>query len=238
VTNRGLLAVSAVFVTSLVLAAMAYPGVDASELPGDDALALDVPIVLVPGWLDTGRDLADLRIRLLGVGLDGTAVRTLTFDDPTGSNVEHAAEIDSLVQEVLMETGADQVDIVAHSMGGLATRWYLGTYPDPPVRRVAFLGTPHHGTLAAHLAWGDGRDEMLPDSPFLKALDAMAPLPDGVEAITVRTPIDTHVLPGESATLDGVPDHVVCCPTHPGLLEDEEVFLIVLDFLERLGPTG
>ena len=199
--------------------------------------ALDVPIVLVPGWLDTGRDLADLRIRLLGSGLDGSAVRTLTFAEPTGSNVDHAAELDSLVQQVLRETGSDRVDIVAHSMGGLATRWYLSTHREPPVRRVAFLGTPHRGTLAAHLAWGDGRDDMLPDSPFLEALNAKPALPDGVEAITVRTPIDTHVLPGESATLPGVTDHVVCCPTHPGLLENEEVFLIVLDFLERVGPT-
>jgi len=225
------------------MAAMAAPagfvslGESHVASPEPPSAALDVPIVLVPGWLDTGRDLADLRIRLLGAGLDGAAVRTLTFDDPTGSNVDHAAELDSLVQEVLDATGADRVDIVAHSMGGLATRWYLSTRPDPPVRRVAFLGTPHRGTLAAHLAWGDGRDDMLPDSPFLEELNSRAALPDGVEAITVRTPIDTHVLPGESATLPGVPDHVVCCPTHPGLLENEEVFLIVLDFLERIGPT-
>lgn len=199
----------------------------------DAPARLDVPVVLVPGWLDTGRDLADLRIRLLGAGLDGPAVRALTFEEPTGSNMDHAAEIDSVVTLVLQETGAPEVDIVAHSMGGLATRWYLNTRPEAPVRRVAFLGTPHQGTLSAHLAWGDGRDEMLPDSPFLEALNAQAALPRGVEAITVRTPIDTHVLPPESATLPGVQDHVVCCPTHPGLIEDEEVFLIVLDFLER-----
>lgn len=194
------------------------------------------PVILVPGWFDTGRDLAALRIRLLGVGLDGAWVRTLTFADPTGSNMDHAEEIDSLVVEVLAETGVERVDIIAHSMGGLATRWYLNTHVAAPVRRVAFLGTPHRGTLAAHLAWGDGRDEMLPDSPFLQALNGQAVLPPGVEAITVRTPIDTRVVPGESATLPGVPDHVVCCPTHTGLLEDEDTFLIVLDFLEHLGP--
>lgn len=197
---------------------------------------LRAPVVLVPGWLDTGRDLAALRIRLLGAGLDETMVRTLTFRDPTGSNVEHAQEIDSLVTETLAESGADRVDVVAHSMGGLATRWYLATRPGAPVRRVAFLATPHHGTLSAHLAWGDGRDEMLPDSRFLAELNAREPVPEGVEAITVRTPIDTHVVPGESAMLPGVEDHVVCCPTHPGLLDDEEVFLVVLDFLERVGP--
>ena len=238
---RASLAVSTVFATSLALAAMTAPGSVAES--GHSAVAperLLVPVVLVPGWFDTGRDLAALRIRLLGAGLDGAAVRTLTFEDPTGSNMDHAEEIHVAVSELLAETGADRVDIVAHSMGGLATRWYLNSQPDPPVRRVAFLGTPHHGTLSAHLAWGDGRDEMLPDSPFLEALNDQSPVPDGIEAITVRTPIDTHVIPGESGTLPGIEDHVVCCPTHPGLLEHEEVFLIVLDFLERVGapPTS
>jgi len=236
-TRRTAAFVSLVFAVSLVMAAMVAPATPTVAASGGAARALDVPVVLVPGWFDTGRDLADLRIRLIGAGLDGAAVRTLTFDDPTGSNVDHAAEIDSLVQEVLAETGTTTVDIVAHSMGGLATRWYLSTRPDAPVRRVAFLGTPHRGTLAAHLAWGDGRDEMLPDSRFLRELNAGPDLPTGVEAITVRTPIDTRVLPGESATLPGVADHVVCCPTHAGLLEDQDVFLIVLDFLERIGPA-
>jgi triacylglycerol lipase len=207
----------------------------AEEPPAVRAHRLDVPVVLVPGWFDTARDMADLKIRLVGAGVPASYVRTLSFADPTGSNLDHAEEIDSLVREVVAETGAPGVDIVAHSMGGLATRWYLSTHPDPPVRKVVFLATPHQGTLTAHLAWGDGRDEMLPDSPFLEALNAQSALPRGVEAITIRTPLDTHVLPPESATLPGVPDHVVCCPTHPGMLESEDVFLIVLDFLEGAG---
>lgn len=233
---RALGAVCGSATTCLVLLATVAPGGVRTARPASDDVRLDVPVLLVPGWFDTGRDLADLRIRLLSAGLDGSAVRTLTFEDPTGSNVDHAGEIGAQVTQVLAETGADRVDIVAHSMGGLATRWYLNSLPDPPVRRIAFLGTPHFGTLTAHLAWGDGRDDMLPDSPFLTELNARPPLPAHVEAITVRTPIDTHVLPGESAILAGVEDHVVCCPTHPGLIEDEDVFIIVLDFLER--PDG
>ncbi|HET9948909.1 MAG TPA: alpha/beta fold hydrolase [Longimicrobiales bacterium] len=192
-----------------------------------------VPVVLVPGWFDTARDLASLRIRLLAAGRD--EVYALTFDDPTGGNRRHAAEIDSAVAEVLAETGASRVDVVAHSMGGLAVRWYLRTHPDAPVRRAVFLASPHRGTLSAHLAWGDGSDEMLPGSPFLDTLNSGAALPEGLTAMTIRTPIDTHVVPGESATLPGVEDHEVCCPTHQGLLRDEEVFRLVLDFLERPG---
>ena len=148
-----------------ILVGLSLVGMAAAP-PASSPDRLEVPIVLVPGWLDTSRDLAALRIRLTGAGLPGSHVRTLTFADPVGANRDHAQELDSLVQLVLAETGASEVDIVAHSMGGLATRWYLSTHPDPPVRRVAFLATPHRGTLAAHLAWGDGRDDMLPDSPL------------------------------------------------------------------------
>lgn len=203
----------------------AAPRVDASG-PGD------VPVVLVPGWLDTARDLAAMRIRLLGAGWSEGHVATITFEDPTGSNRAHADELGAAIDELLAKTGADRVDVVAHSMGGLATRWYLRTRDDRPVRRVVFIGSPHRGTLSAHLAWGGGREEMMPDSPFLDTLNAEEPVPESVEAITIRTVVDTHVVPGESASLPGVTDYEVCCPTHAGLMRDDEVFRIVLDFLE------
>jgi len=191
----------------------------------------------VPGWLDSARDLAAIRIHLLGAGWPTSHVATLTFDEPTGSNVDHADELDTAIATLLAETGASQVDVVAHSMGGLATRWYLMTRSDSPVRRAVFLGSPHRGTLAAHLAWGDGRDEMMPESPFLDTLNATSPAPSGVETITVRTVVDTHIVPGESATLPGVSDYALCCPTHAGLLRSPDVFEIVRSFLE-LGVVG
>ena len=73
---------------------------------------------------------------------------------------------------------------------------------------------------------------MMPESPFLDTLNAAQPAPSGVEAITVRTLIDTHVVPGQSATLPDVPDYALCCPTHAGLLRDPDVFEIVRSFLE------
>jgi triacylglycerol lipase len=200
--------------------------------------ASTVPVLLVPGWLDTGRELAALRIRLLTAGWPATHVEAITFAEPTGSNRRHAEELDSAVEALLEHSGAERVDIVAHSMGGLATRWYLLTRPDAPVRRTVFIASPHRGTLSAHLAWGGGRDEMMPDSPFLDSLNTAAPVPDRVEAITIRTSVDTHVVPGESATLPGVADHRLCCPTHAGLLRDDVVFDIVLGFLEDGPPSG
>lgn len=196
-----------------------------------------VPVLLVPGWMDTGRDLSNLRARFVSAGWPEAWVRPVSFDEPAGSNRDHAVELDAAARSLLEESGADSLDIVAHSMGGLATRWYLSRGDPVPVRRIAFLATPHRGTLAAHLAWGTSREEMIPESPFLDSLNAEAPVPEGVDVLTVRTPIDTHVLPGESATLPGVPDREVCCPTHPGIFNDAEVFRVVRRFLES-GEVG
>jgi len=190
-----------------------------------------VPVLLVPGWFDSGRDMAPLRLRLLAAGWPASHVEALSFRDPTGSNRTHAEEIDSAAKDLLARTGAPRLDIVAHSMGGLATRWALNGPFAPPVRRVVFLATPHRGTWAAYVAWGAGGDEMEPGSPFLDSLNAHPPVPPGVEAMTIRTPLDTHVLPEESATLPGVTDHTVCCPTHEGLIGDMEAFRLIRQFL-------
>jgi triacylglycerol lipase len=218
--------------TALCVAAVACAALGVDSLSAQ----AKVPVLLVPGWFDTERDLAALRIRLLSAGWPVAAVDALTFDRPTGSNGEHAEEISGAVEALRDRNGTDKVDIVAHSMGGLATRLYLRQTGADKVRRVVFLGTPHRGTYSAYLAFGEGREEMIPGSPFLTSLNADPPVPPGVEAMTVRTPIDALVLPNESATLPGTPNVQVCCPTHAGLLRSLEVFRIVRRFLAD-GPS-
>jgi len=191
------------------------------------------PVVLVPGWFANDRDLAALRLRLLAAGWSD--VQSIDFRDPIGSNREHAVELDSLVRQVIAESGAPSVDIVAHSMGGLATRWYLLTHDPAPVRKLVFIASPHRGTLTAHVAFGDGREEMKPGSAFLDTLNASAAVPPAMDAITIWSPLDLIILPQESATLAGFESYRVCCPTHEGLLLDSEVFTIVRGFLEEGG---
>lgn len=192
---------------------------------------VDVPVLLVPGWLDTERDLAALRIRLLAAGWDEKGVVAMTFRDPTGSNREHAEEISRAVDDLRGVTGAERVDIVAHSMGGLATRLYLRETSGAPVRRVVFIATPHRGTYMAYLAFGEGRGEMQPDSDFLEALNEGPPVPPGIEAMTIRSRLDAVILPPESALLPHAENREVCCPTHAGLLDSVDAFRLVRRFL-------
>lgn len=191
-----------------------------------------LPVLLVPGWGDGPGNLEPLRRRFLEAGWSPDRVEVVDFEDPVGSNRAHAREIAAAVVEVLRRTGADRVDVVAHSMGGLGLRYHL-LGGDSRVRRVVFLGTPHRGTVTAFLAWGEGGREMEPGSDFLLHLNGeLFPLRD-VSVLTVRTPIDLRILPNESAVLPGAVNREICCPTHEGLLDDEETFDVMRRFLLR-----
>jgi triacylglycerol lipase len=191
-----------------------------------------IPVLLIPGWSDDESRLVALSARLASAGWPSERVQTLSFEDPVGSNRDHAREIAEATLALKARTGAERIDIVAHSMGGLATRYYLLNGGDAHVRRVVFLATPHRGTVSAHFAWGEGAREMEPGSALLLGLFRAQPVPSGVRAITIRTPVDLHVVPVESATLPGVPNLEVCCPTHAGLLDDDKTFELIARFLK------
>ena len=74
-----------------------------------------------------------------------------------------------------------QVDIVAHSMGGLLVRQYLSHHPEHQIRRLVFLATPHFGSHATQVLIGLASigatgnvqaAEIQPGSEFLWQLNA------------------------------------------------------------------
>ena len=191
------------------------------------------PVVLIPGWMGRSLDMMALKERLVRDGWPPDRVFPFEFEDPVGSSVDHAEELGSMIQYALDETGAAKVDIVAHSMGGLAV-WVLlqEKGEQVPVDRVVFMGTPFLGTVTAYLAWGDGGPEMIPGSPFLKELAEGGWPQRWAQSLAIRTPLDLTVLPTEGSSGLGISHETVCCPTHQGLLDHEETFAIVRRFLE------
>jgi triacylglycerol lipase len=173
-----------------------------------------------------------LKERLVRDGWNAAEVFPLEFADPVGSSVAHAEELDQAIETVLTDTGAREVDIVAHSMGGLAV-WVLLQKKGAllPINRVVFLATPFQGTVTAYLAWGEGGPEMIPESDFLLELQQGGWPQRWVNALAIRTPLDLTVVPGYGAPPLGIDGPVICCPTHQGLLDHEETFVSVRDFL-------
>ncbi|MGD2121665.1 MAG: hypothetical protein PVJ76_07965 [Gemmatimonadota bacterium] len=190
------------------------------------------PVMLIPGWLGRSMDMMPLKERLVRDGWREADVLPLEFDDPVGSNVDHAREVDRAIQRIVRETEGSEIDIVAHSMGGLAV-WFLLQEKGflLPIHRVVFLATPFQGTVTAYLAWGDGGPEMIPDSEFLTELQQGGWPQRWVNSLAIRTPLDLTVVPGYGAAPLGIEDKVVCCPTHQGLLDHEETYVLIRDFL-------
>lgn len=62
----------------------------------------------------------------------------------------NVAEIAATVQAICEATGAERIDIVAHSKGGLDARAYLDR-DDSKVERVVTIGTPHLGATLAEI---------------------------------------------------------------------------------------
>ncbi len=216
-------------------------GADIAVLVSSPALATDsvspelpVPVLLVPGWSDRARRLSRLRADLLEAGWPAERLELVDFRRRFGGNVEHASEIADAVRRLAARTGVDRVDVVAHSMGGLALRYYLhfgdGTRH---VRRVIFTGTPHVGTWAAYLAWGAGARDMRPGSRFLRILNERPALPAGIAALCITTPTEMRVLPRSSARLPGVRCKRVWCASHARMLRSPRVFAEVRAFLQE-----
>jgi pimeloyl-ACP methyl ester carboxylesterase/chitodextrinase len=81
-----------------------------------------------------------------GDGLAGRIVApTMTHDDDIDSNLALAEPV---INGILDTTGADQVNLVASSLGGFTARKYAATHPDR-VSSVVMLGTPNGGTKFA-----------------------------------------------------------------------------------------
>jgi triacylglycerol lipase len=101
--------------------------------------------------------------------------------EPVLSSIDsYVSLIETAIQRVRAETGADKVVIVAHSMGGLAARAYLRDIGGASIGKIITLGTPHHGTTLANYGIGIncgemnwvGRAEEGTDSRWLHLLEA------------------------------------------------------------------
>lgn len=114
-------------------------------------------VVLVHGLDDPGWLWRDLSPVLLD---EGHVV--LRFEYPNDQAVSDSADLFAMELAMLRRSGVREIDIVAHSMGGLVSRDVLtrkayydgsGTGGDrfPAVGRLIMMGTPNHGAPIARL---------------------------------------------------------------------------------------
>ncbi|MBK1682046.1 esterase/lipase family protein [Rhodoferax fermentans] len=129
-----------------------------------------VPVVLVHGYLCNHRVWDDMTLALRQAGHPVLAV---DLEPLFGSIDGYAAVIEAAVQRLQAETGAPQVALVGHSMGGLAIRAWLRTQNTAQLGRAArilTLGTPHQGTRIPQPVATPNGVQMHWHSPWIQAL--------------------------------------------------------------------
>ncbi|MEW1693972.1 esterase/lipase family protein [Streptomyces sp. NPDC093249] len=159
------------------------------------------PVVLLHGFVDNRSVFLLLRRSLTRHGRD--RVESLNHSPLTRDLRAAAVLLGRRVEEIVTRTGAAEVDMVGHSLGGLIARYYVQCLGgDTRVRTLVTLGTPHSGTTVAPLA--DAHPlvrQMRPGSGVLREL--AGPAPDcRTRFVSFWSDLDQMMSPVETARLD------------------------------------
>ncbi|MCX7150185.1 MAG: alpha/beta fold hydrolase [Rhodocyclales bacterium] len=193
-----------------------------------------LPLLLIHGYQCNRGFWFWLRPRLEAAGW---TVATHNME-PVYADIDHYAEgIAGRVAEVLAATGAPQVILVGHSMGGLASRAYLRRYGRDKVARMITLGSPHHGSRLARLGLGPNASQMRIGSSWLGALGApgAVPLPQG--SVSIYSCHDNYVVPQQAgSTLEGATNVAISGVSHLGMAFSPVVLDALLEALASPSP--
>ena len=141
-----------------------------------------------------------------------------------GSVDAYAPLIERAVAQLEAATGLPPV-VVAHSMGGLATRAWLQAYAaDARVHRVITIGTPHRGTWLARFGRSINGLQMRLDGDWQKQLAAREPAWRFERFTCFYSHCDNIVFPASTATLPGASNRHVTAAAHVHMVFRPEVY--------------
>ena len=173
------------------------------------------PVILVHGILSDASDMQRMANYLRS---EGWEVHTPTLTPSNGrATLETLA--DQLASYIQTKIGKRRFDLVAFSMGGLVSRYYLqrlgGT---TQVDQFITLAAPHHGTVMAKLSNRPGTLQMHPGSKFLRDLDSDADKLRTVRFTSFYTPLDTIIVPCRSSEMPQARNVRMWAAIHPSLI--------------------
>lgn len=132
------------------------------------------PIIVLHGYAMNRANFWPLARRLRAAGLGpiyGFEYWTL------GRTAAAARQLRWFVDEVRAKTGAAEVDVIGHSMGGVVARYYAALAGgDGAVRNLITIGSPHSGTEISKIGIGHPTRELVLGSALLTRIAAAPPL--------------------------------------------------------------
>lgn len=191
------------------------------------------PILLVHGWGANSACFLAVQLWLKWRGYPN--VYAVSYTPPIIDARKLAAQLARHIDNARAATGADKVHIVAHSMGGLLTRYAIKNLDcADKIDKVITLGSPHLGSRLADRLPGAGNvPQMRYHSAFLRELADGGLTPgDHVSYYSIYSEFDNFVLPNHSSVLDGDARNIhVPWHGHVALLYSPTVFALVEDCL-------
>ena len=185
-----------------------------------------LPVLLLHGvlcnagvWARTVRFL-----RTAGVG----PVYALSYGPPLASIELFADQVAARIDEIRAATGAAQMVIVTHSMGGLVALAYVRRHGSAHVRRLVTIAAPYRGSVHARLMFGTSLGQLRPGNAWLGELAPRVPA-GGPPVVSIWSWHDSMVAPQTSSRLDGARNIELVGIGHNALLRDRQVMQCVLD---------
>ncbi len=188
-----------------------------------------LPLLLVHGYGCSRGAWWWLRRRLEAAGW---TVATINLEPVYSGIDDYVDALAQRVDSVLADTGAAQLVLVGHSMGGLAARAYFRRFGIARVACLVTLGTPHAGSELARIGMGQNARQMEAHSEWLQALAREAPLP---ETVVIYSPHDNYVMPQANLLLAGAHDCALDGLGHLAMLFSPRAANALLAVLENTG---
>ncbi|UCE12573.1 MAG: hypothetical protein JSV04_10300 [Candidatus Heimdallarchaeota archaeon] len=220
------------------------------------------PILYIPGWTKEATDWNYMKVRFQANRWPGASLCAIDFsnkqDSSVQGNINNANEIKQRVDEILEETGAEKIDLISHSMGGLSSRYYIKFLGGiEKVDDYVSLASPHHGEEAGEKceACCTGNELLLslnegdetPGGILNDILgDRVAPwsgityngthIPGNISYTSIYSLQDEDV-PFESCPLDGANNIRVMGLSHSEIYQDWSVYKLVRTAVDDFNTT-
>lgn len=188
-------------------------------------------VVLVHGIFDSSSVMKPLRNALESQGFRALAPDLLPCDGSV-SVATLAAELASFIQRNLSDDEA--FSIVAFSMGGLISRYYLQCLNGlSRAQTLITLGAPHNGSALAFFRIGDGFRDLRQGSKLLGELKRTEERLRPLNPLSIYTPFDLMIAPFTSSIWRVATNLSFPIPIHCGLLSSPKVHRAIFEHLSR-----
>ena len=196
--------------------------------PSPGASDDDLPVLLVHGYDMNRATMWPLGWYLRARGWKWVhSVNHGPWGNPIAAHARHLAE---RIAELKQASGATQIDVVAHSMGGLITAFYASRMDGAgDIRRLVTIGTPWKGSWLAYFGRRAEARDLEPESAVVTDVSRLAP--QVLQVTSIWTECDQIVVPARSSVIDHANCIEVSVAGHLDLLLDGRVFTAVRNAL-------